>query len=583
MRSIRNRRAEDSTRVASPYAWPCVAAVVAAAACIGCRSRLADPLGTPSDCPPQRGGRMTVASYVNVRSIDPAVAFDEGADPIQRLVFARLLHITATGKFEPELAESYWVTPDGLHLTMRLRGGARFHDGAELTAQDVKRSFERMLDPATPCSVPSFYERIVGYEAFHNGKASALDGVRAPSDDTVSFDLSEPDPTFLAVLTLPAAAPVCPSTPRVYDPSARACGAGPYKLVHWNEEGLRLDRHDGYFDRSRPYLDGIDYLLGIHPIAQRFRFEHGDLDILHDLSMADGAAFRTDPRWIPLGAWTAPRSTKGLFMNTEMPPFDRVAVRQAVSMAIDRESLQGMRGGMVVAANQMVPAGVVGHDPDFPGQRFDPQAALERMRAMGFAYDPSTGRGGYPEPIDYLVAADSFDMQIAEVFQQQLARIGIRIRLKAVSWAAYLAQTGRRKTVRMGMESWSADFDDPSDFFEPILSTKAIQEEESQNRAFFSNAELDQVLDRARRELDPVVRKGLYRRAEEIVRDQAPWAIAYGYRRYDVWQGYVRGYRPNPVAFQDVAFVWMDRDQRKHAQVRGSVNALGMVLPGEWR
>jgi ABC-type transport system substrate-binding protein len=563
--------------------------LVLAGAC-ACSNRLEPPIGQSRNSPPVRGGRLTVASFVGVRSIDPAVAFDEGADPIQRLLFARLVRLSRDGTFEGELAESFHTSDDGRQVTFRLRPGALFHDGSEVTAADIKRSLQRTLHQKTPCPAPSFFDRIEGYQQWHDGTAGELAGIQVLSDSVVRFALREPDATFLAVMTLPMAAPVCRSAGELFDPSfsTHACGAGPYKLRQWDEqERLLLDRHDGYVERARPYLDGITWLLGVPTIAQRFRFERGELDLLHDLSMADSFAFRSEPAWQPLGSWTSPRLTKGLFMNVQMPPFDRLEVRRAVAAAIDRDAVAKLRGGFIVPADRMVPAGVLGHDASFPGQRFDLQAALGYMQQAGMPFDPATGRGGYPETIDYLAPADSFDLQFAELVQQQLARIGIRIRLKSLSWPAYLAQIGRRNTVRMGAAGWTADFDDPSDFFEPILSSKAIQDEDSQNYAFFSDAELDALIERGRRETLPAKRNEIYRRAEEIVREQAPWAVAYGYRRYEVQQGYVRGYQAHPHAQQDIGMVWLDHEQRRAGAARAqpplSMTALASALRGGLR
>lgn len=564
---------------------PRAASLTAAALlCAACSSELAAPIGRRDDSPPARGGTITVASFVGLRSLDPAVAFDEGADPIQRLLFARLVRLSRDGRFEGELAESFETSADGRHLRFRLRSGARFHDGAPVTAADVKRSLERSLHKSTPCPAPSFYDRIEGFEPFHSGAAHELTGIRIESDSVVRFDLSHPDATFLAVLTLPMAAPVCASGGSSYEPSfsSRPCGAGPFKLRQWDDhEGLTLDRHDGYAEPGRVWLDSVRWLLEVPLSTQRFRFERGDLDLLHDLSVADGAAFRRDPRWRGLGEWTVPRMTKGLFMNSRMAPFDRLEVRRAVAAAIDRDSLARLRGGCVVPADRVIPPGVLGHDPDFPGQRFDPALALDSMRRAGLPFDPATGLGGWPDTIDYVAPADSFDLQFAEVAQQQLARIGIRLRLKAMAWPAYLARISRAGQARIGAAGWTADFDDPGDFFEPLFASKSIQDEDSQNYAFYSNPELDALLERGRAELDPVRRKAIYRRAEEIIRDEAPWALAYGYRRYEVWQGYVRGYRPHPHAQLDVGFLWLDRrDSRGSARSPArNGNVLASLLP----
>ena len=561
-------------------------AAAALAALCACSNRLAPPLGDASPIPPARGGTLTVAQFVAVRSIDPAVAFDEGADPITRLVFGRLLSISESGEFVGDLAESFHLSEDGLSLDLYLHRSARFHDGTPVTAADVKRSLERALHPDTPCPAPSFFERLVGFDAFREGKTANLDGVVVTAEHHVVFRLQQPDAAFLAALTLPFATPVCASAGTTYDPnfSLHACGAGPFRLVNWQEqEAIVLARHDGYYNSELPYLDRVTWMFGVQNTTQRFRFERGDLDFVHELSAADSAAFRSDPRWAPFGGWNEPRSTRGIFMNTRMPPFDRVEVRRAVAAAIDRDALAKLRAGHIIAATSMVPSGVLGHDPSFEGQHYDLNAALRWMKQAGYEYDPATGRGGYPDVIDYFVPADSFDMNVAEVFQQQLARIGIRIQLHAMSWTAWLARTGRPNESRMGGDGWAADFDDPSDFFDPIFSTRAIQPEESQNRAFFSNAELDRLLDTARRELDPVRRRALHRRADEIVRDEAPWAVAYGYRYYDVWQPYLHGFKPHPRVQQQVGFTWLDEVRKRRAlQARhappGSLSVLALAL-----
>ena len=563
-----------------------LSALLIAASGLGCTPRLSAPIGEARDTPPRKGGTLNVATFVHVRSIDPAVAFDEGSEPIVRLVFGRLFHVSRNGQILGDIAESFQASDDGLRLTVRLRPQARFHDGSRVTAHDVKRSFERMLHPETPCPAPSFYDRIRGYDAYRDGKAAALAGVQAVSDDVVTFVLREPDATFLPVLTLGFAAPVCRAAGSTYDASfsLQACGAGPFRLEAWEgQEALRLRRHDAYHAAADVHLDAIHWLFGVMSTAQRFRFERGELDLVHELTAADSVAFRTDARWNDFAAWNRPRTTRGIFMNTEMPPFDRQEVRSAIAHAIDRQAVATLRAGTLVAAHSMVPSGVVGHDPTFQGQRYDPAKALELMQRAGFPYDPSTGTGGYPDTIDYVVPADSFDMQVAEVFQQQLARVGIRIRIKAMAWTASLVVTGRRGAARMGADGWSADFDDASDFLDPLFSTQAIQNEESQNRAFYSNLELDELLRRARRELSADERRKLYRRAEEIIRDDAPWAIVYGYRYFDVWQPYLHGYSTHPHMYLDIANAWLDVEQRKLAfrakgAPPGSVNALALDL-----
>lgn len=542
-----------------------------ALALAGCDSPVAGPLGVASDAnqgPPQRGGWLRVASYTNVRTLDPAVAFDEVANAVEHFLYSTLIDFSPTGQgFVPDLAESWRVSDDGLRIVFQLRRGARFHDGAEVLAADVKRSLERALHPDTPCPVSAFYERIAGYAAYTGRKAPSLAGVKVEGDYTLAIELSEPDATMLSVLALPTAAVVCRSAGSTYDRdfARQACGTGPFKLKEW-EPGrtVRVERFDGYYDPSRPYLDGIEYALSVPTFTQRFKFEGGQLDYMREFGEADLARYMASPLWQGRGAWEASRVVHSLFMNTEIAPFDNADFRRAISSAINRDQIASVRPGSVRPMTRIIPAAIPGHDPS-PGQRFDLARALDLMRSAGYPYDPATGRGGYPRELTYVAINDSFDVEAAQILQQQLARIGVRMRIRAQGWPAYLAETSRRRTTAFGSDGWAADFPDPSDFFEPLFATKAISEEESQNRSFYSNPALDRLLDEARRETSPERRLALYHQAEDTVLADAPWAVLYTKRWFELWHPYVHGYQIHPARSEALAFVWIDQRARQAA------------------
>jgi ABC-type transport system substrate-binding protein len=219
----------------------------------------------------------------------------------------------------------------------------------------------------------------------------------------------------------------------------------------------------------------------------------------------------------------------------------------------------------VAETNRVLPPAVPGPPRDHPMRTHDVARALEQMAAAGYAFDPATGKGGYPHELEYVTVPDSFEQQAAEVYVQQLARIGIRIRLKLMPFASYLAQVCRRKATAMGWIGWGADFPDPSNFFEPTLSSRAIQDDGSQNVAFFAHPELDRVLVDARRERDHTRRMALFQRAEEIVRDQAPWVPTSVSRTPELRQPYVRGYKAHPILPPRLWEVWLDQGARASA------------------
>src|SRR5262249_25497079 len=143
------------------------------------------------------------------------------------------------------------------------------------------------------------------------------------------------------------------------------------------------------------------------------------------------------PAWSKRGRWVNRKGTNAIFLNTEIAPFDLPAMRRAVAFAVDPSVLQKVRPD-VLPLDRVLPDFVPGPDRSVPMRRHDLDAALAEMQRAGYPYDPVTRKGGYPHEIDYLTVPESFEQQAGEVFQQQLARVGIRIRLRLVSHSTYL-------------------------------------------------------------------------------------------------------------------------------------------------
>ncbi len=512
-----------------------------------------EPAATPA-----RGGILRLASSGAVHTLDPAVAYDEASHAIDDLIFDTLLSYDHDGRLAPALAESWTLDEGGRRVLLTLRPDLWFHDGAPLEAKDVKRSLERVLHPDTPCPVAHLYRHIEGYADFQARKADHIAGITLLGPRDLGIRLSAPDAGFLSRLTMPFAAPVCPSM-GAFDRERPAplCGAGPFVLEHFEPgERVVLRRFDRYHEPGKPYLDGVAWALGVPPQTQRYRFERGEIDFINELPSIDAFRFARDPRWEGVRHWVAAPVTNSLFMNTAVPPFDNRHVRRAVAFAVDPSVLPQVRV-TVVETSRLIPPSIPGPDRSEPMRRHDLARALEEMERAGYPFDPASGRGGWPEPVEYLTIPDTFDQAVAEIVQQQLARIGLRLRLRLVAWTAWLSMISEPGKVAMGWRGWQADHPDPATFFEPILTTAAIQPSGSQNVSFFSNAALDEVVAQAARETDEAARNALWQRAEEIVRDEAPLVPLYGNRELQLTQPRVRGYRPHPVQSMRLRDVWL--------------------------
>jgi ABC-type transport system substrate-binding protein len=531
----------------------------------GCSGDLAAPIPPEhgDDATPMRGGTLHLASFKDIRGLDPAGPTEGLANQPIHLIFAGLVDFDDRGRVEPDLAERWEVGDSGRTYRFFLRPGVRMHDGEELTAEDVRRSVERALHRTTPDPEASYFAGIAGYPAYAAGTAEHLDGVVVEQRHVVSFHLTEPDATFLSVLAGPTLRPVCRSGGDRYVDSWQPCGAGPFKLMpgDWQRgTSLRLVRHDGYFHPGLPYLDAVEWAFNMQFLTQRFRFEAGALDYLRDMSQADQARFAKDPRWRPYASTEADTTLYGESMNTTVPPFDNVEVRRAVAAAIDREHYRLLKPAYFTPLSQPIPPDIPGYESDLPGQRYDYAAALEHMRKAGFPYDPATGEGGWPKPIDYVVY-DGLLVYTAQLLQQELAKIGLRIELRLVSWQAFLTLQHRKGGAAMSPGNWAMDYPDPSSFFEPLFTTASIAGEATDNTSFYSNPHFDELVARAHREFDPAQRRALYREAGALLCDDAPWAFTFSYHFFIERQPYVRGPLLHPVWYVDPTRVWIDRSE----------------------
>lgn len=577
---VRTPRARLSTALA---AWHLSVGLASSVLLAGCSDALHSPQAAEGASEPRPGGALKLASIGDIRSLDPAASSDALSSVVVHMLFAGLVDFDPSGNVVDELARSHEVSPDGLTVTFHLREGVRFHDGAELTARDVKRSVERALHPDTPNPFASFFDHLEGFDDYQAKKAADLRGIQVGGRYTVVVRLSARDAMILPMFALHSLRPVCAGAGDRYRDDWAPCGAGPFRLLPGGWErgrSVTVVRNPDYYQRGLPRLDAVIFQYVMPSLGQRFKFESGELDVMRDFTQSDLSRFLGDPRWQPLDTKEPPRAIYGEAMNTEIAPFDNVEIRRAVASAIDREEFRVLRPGSILPTGKAVPESVPGYSKDVAGQTFDYAAALEHMKKAGYPFDPATGKGGWPHSIPYLAYRPGFSGDAsALVLQQQLARIGLRLDVRLVSFATYLTLSQRRRGVAMSTQAWTLDYPEAFDFYEPLFSSRIISDENCSNAAFFKNAELDELLTKARAEFDPAVRQGYYDRAQAIITDQAPWAMTHSYTWHVIEQPYVKALTSHATWTYDVRNTWIDRAKSALAQRAGVFGELLGVLP----
>ncbi len=190
-----------------------------------------------------------------------------------------------TTTLRPELAESYEISPDGKTFTFKLRAGVKFHNGREMTADDVKYSLDRVTNPKTQSPGAGFFASIKGFDEVAGGKAESLEGVTVVDPSTIKFELSRPDATFLHVMAINFAHVVPKEEVDKYgaDFGKNPVGTGAYKLAEWTlGQRLVFERNADYWHKGLPYLDKITFEIGQEPIVALLRLQKGEVDVPGD-------------------------------------------------------------------------------------------------------------------------------------------------------------------------------------------------------------------------------------------------------------------------------------------------------------
>ena len=512
----------------------------------------------PAGGEPRFGGILQVVSRDDIRSLDPAIGYDEESWMGMYMLYNGLVTYDEGTTIVPDVATSWDLLEGGRAYRFHLRKDVMFHETGEfrkraVTSSDFKFSVMRILRPETKSPGSGFFLHLEGAEEFMNGERDEVAGIETPDDSTIIFRLEKPDPVFLNILAMPFAYVIPEEQVEKYPEtfSFHPVGTGPFKLREWLKGSkIFFERNRDYFRRPLPYLDGIEVNIGITREIALLKFERGELDTIDRLSSPDYLYIKRHPFWKNYLLQEVSGDVFGEMMNCEMEPFTDRRVRQAFNYAVNKEKLKKLRNGRMVLAHGVLPPTVPGYNPDLKGYEHDPEKAKRLLT-----------EAGYPDgfEVTYWTTNDEAAVQLAQSIQEDLKKIGVTMNIKQVTFPTYLTATGRRNRVAFAYSSWLQDYPDPQNFLEVKFHSKEIAEENSNNDAFYSNPEVDRLLDEARQELDREKRLELYRKTEEIIVEDAPWIFEYHSIRAELVQPWVHGYFLHPVLSRNYTKVWLER------------------------
>ena len=469
---------------------------------------------------------LTIGKAADPQTIDPAVTMDNNDWTVSYHAYQRLVHYKkGSAEVEPELAESWTTSKDGLTWDFKLKEGNKFDDGTPVTAAAVKYSFDRMFAIKQGPS-----------EAFPEKTQVSVSGPMA-----VRFVLATPFSPFLSTLAHDGAGIVNPKVEaKAKDGdlakgwlAAHTAGSGPYRLASWEKgQSIVLEPNPHYSGKLA--LSKVRIKIIGEASARRLQLENGDLDIAEDLPTDQLMAMKTNPG-VRVDEFPS-LSTTILYLNNGKAPLNSPELRRAISWAVDYNGIiDGILSGKAKQLRGPIPAGMWGGDPalftyalDLAKAKAELAKAPAKPSKLSFLYSDRDPRW---EPIGLTVQAN-------------LAALGIEVKLEKLAHATFRDRLGKGD-FEIAVGNWSPDFADPYMFMNFWFDSK--KQGMAGNRAFYANPKVDELVRKAAGETTQADRAKLYQQAQAIVAPEAPYVYLYQKNTLIAMRDSVQGFVFNPM------------------------------------
>jgi peptide/nickel transport system substrate-binding protein len=481
--------------------------------------------------PPQAGGTLRVAFQNEWAGLDPHTVSSYSSYQILNNVLEPLTAYDDNLNLVPWLAESWEQSEDGLTWTFKLREGVMFHNGREMTAEDVKWSFDRLIDPETGAG-----------NAANVGPAGTV--IEVIDDYTVS--ITHPEPVGILPQTLAfnrASGIIAKESLNDQGVIAQPIGTGPFMISE--VEGttrIKLDKHADYWQAGLPYLDAIEITPIPDDTVREAALLGGEIDWVLAIAPQNFEKLDADPNVV---VSTVPQlSYDYIGLNMLRQPFDDVRVRQAIALALDREQI-AEAGYFGLAVPVQGPTGP-GSPWYFDYAPYDRD--VEKAKAL-------LAEAGY---------ADGFEMELmptvqygetvrgAQVVQQQLAEIGITASINAPEWSEWLELEGSGQYDAY-LCNWNGLIDADQYYYLQHKSDQVF------NFTGYNNPEFDQLVTDARSTSDFDTRYALYQDLNQILVDEAPYVYMYNKLEIRAHGDNVKGFVTRPDQANNFWGVWLDQ------------------------
>jgi len=422
---------------------------------------------------------------------------------ISQLIYGPILQYGEHGELIPNLATSWGYSADGKTFTLKLRKGVKFTDGSDFNAYSHKNYLDMQLNPKIRAPFRFLLAAIKSVEAVDAYTVKIhLKSVFAPLDQVTALG---------AAMSLKATQPY-----DIHKLRKEHVGAGPYKLVEWTKgERLVLVRNENYWGK-RPTVEKIIYQIIPESATRIAMLRSGELDISYSPSPPDIKSLEASPDFNVV----RPLSTRMIFigMNTQKGFTKNKYFRQALNYAIDKKAItERVLFGIAKPLDGTMPPSLFGYSRMDNQYEYNPEKAKALLKKANF---PPNTEINLISP----VGRYTYDKQIAETVQAYLQNIGVNAKLRTYDWPTYQAMTVKpldKSELQLFLLGWGAPYYD-ADFMTFMFFSSYVHPPRGMNSTFYSNKKFDGLTYMARSTVDKEKRKALYKKAEQILWDDAP-------------------------------------------------------------
>jgi len=442
-------------------------------------------------------------------------------------------------EIEPALAESWETSEDGLEWTFHLRQNVKFHDGTDFDADAVVFSLERQHNSTHP-----FHDVGGAYIYWSDlGLDKIINTIEATDKYTVKITFNRTFGPFLNAMTLVPFAIVSPTAVREKgeDFSSNPVGTGPFKFVKWDRnDKIVLEANEEYWG-GKPSVKQLIFRVIPDNAARLMNLKKRMIHIMDLPNPDDIDRIRADKN-IRLLEETG-INIGYVAMNFDKEPFDNPKVRLAVNHAINKKSIvDNLYKGLGIVAKNPIPPTMWGYNDEIEDFEYNPQLAKQLLKEAGYPDGFETTLWVMPNPRPYFLTPDRIGIAI----QADLKKAGINAKIEKREWGKYLADL-RDGQHDMAMLGWSADYVDPDNFLYYLLDKDNAG---SGNIAFYRSDELHEILIKAQTMSNQDERAQLYKEAQRIIHEDAPWVCVAHAKQVAVVGKKVKDYKIHPITWK---------------------------------